>query len=87
MALAFDAWWDEPHYRDSYTPQARAEFILGKLTQRDRKKLQALMLELSGGARGSQSLTAPQWRTLLAEMGADQAEIAEVLARIGLDMK
>jgi hypothetical protein len=52
MVLVLDSWWDEPHYRDSFTPQASPEFILGKLTQRDPKKIQAVMREVCGLTRG-----------------------------------
>jgi hypothetical protein len=84
-ALGLDGWWDDPAYTQCDTVSLRAEFILAKLMQRDAEKFRAMMADLYrklGPMPGH--MTAFEWQTILAYMGATPAEIAEVLTRMGL---
>jgi hypothetical protein len=83
-ALGLDAWWDEPHYKQSYTADLRGEFILAKLLQRDPPKLRAMMASLyADGEPLPENITAAEWTTILNAMGASPDEIADVRARMG----
>jgi hypothetical protein len=84
-ALGLDGWWDDPAYEQCDTVNLRAEFILTKLRQRDAEKFRTMMADLYRklGPRPGH-MTAFEWQTILAYMGANPAEIAEVLTRIGL---
>jgi hypothetical protein len=84
-ALGLDRWWDDPAYKQCDAVNLRAEFILTKLMQRDAEKFRAMMADLyrKMGPRPGH-MTAFEWQTILAYMGANPAEIAEVLTRMGL---
>lgn len=83
--LGVHHWWTEPHFTRCFTPELRGEFILGKLMQRDPEKFRKLLLDTCKISRPCPvTLTATQWQTLLATMGASLVEISEVLIRLGL---
>lgn len=85
-SVGLDGWWDEPHYKQSYTPNLRGEFILDKLMQCDPKKFKAVMEDTFEGADPlPESMTPSQWRIILTAMGASLTEVAQVLIRMGLE--
>jgi hypothetical protein len=88
--LGLDHWWEEPHYKQSSTPNERGEFILGKLMQRDPKKVQTLLREICQmegfpSIAETETVTSAQWRIILEAMGANPVEVAEVLTRMRLE--
>jgi hypothetical protein len=83
--LNLDPWWDEPAYKAAMgTFSDRGVFILGKLKERDAAKLADVLADLYRDAvPDPMDITRFEWQTILAFMGASEAEIADVQKRMG----
>jgi hypothetical protein len=83
-ALGLDGWWEEPYYKLCYTGNLRGEFILAKLEQREPETFRTVMADIYREREPMpESITAFEWQTILADMGASPEEIADVQARMG----
>ncbi len=84
MGLGVNAWWDEPEYKPCNTYHFRGRFILRKLYEHDHAKLDDVMADLYRGDQPDpQDIGRFEWQTILAYMGAEEDEIADVHARMG----
>ena len=82
--LGLDPWWDEPDYKTSNTFHLRGLFIRRKLREDDPAKFQDVMTDLYRDDQPDpQDIGTFEWQTILACMGASEAEIADVQKRMG----
>jgi hypothetical protein len=83
-ALNVDAWWDEPAYKTCNTLHLRGAFILRKLRAHDPESFDDLMRDVYGeDMPDPEEIGRFEWRTILAFMGANGAEIEDVHMRMG----
>jgi hypothetical protein len=83
--LNLDAWWDEPEYKEaSVTFRLRGLFLFDKLRQHDAARFAEVMADLyRDDPPDPQDIGTFEWQTILAFMGASEAEIADVQKRMG----
>jgi hypothetical protein len=85
MTIGLDPWWEEPEYREaSVTFRLRGLFIFDKLRQHDAARFAEVMADLyRDEVPDPQDIGAFEWQTILAFMGASEAEIKDVQKRMG----
>lgn len=84
-SLGLNAWWDEPEYKEaSVAFRLRGLFIFDKLKQHDAVRFADVMTDLYRDDQPDpQDIGAFEWQTILAFMGASEAEIKDVQKRMG----
>ena len=87
--LGLSALWEERDYKAcGASRECRGRFILGKLFDRDTRKLQSAWLAAFGTRvlgppeMRTSEITKSQWQLILSHMGASPDEIADVQTRM-----
>ena len=83
--LDLDAWWDEPAYHASKeTFSERGTFILANLQAHDAAKLEDVLADVyRDDVPDPMDITKFEWEVILAYLGANAEEIADVQKRMG----
>lgn len=88
--LGLHALWEERDYKGcGASMECRGRFILGKLFDRDTRRLRAAWLAAFGTRVlgppeiRTDEITKAQWQVILSHMGASPEEIADVQTRMG----